>query len=365
MKKVLIRAFVQQNLGDDLFIRILCERYPDVQFYIIGEGKYQKSVEYIKNLKYIRGDILPFKVLNAIYMKMPKNRAKENNRNVMLYNLFSRYFDENVYVTGSYFIESSYWNGLIDEKWYDNEPIIIGCNFGPYRTEQYYEAHKKQFAKTKLVSFRDRYSCELFKDLGNVEWHPDIIFNLQVPETAEENYYVITVVNVQKDVHVSESQNQIQYVEKMAEISNQFCKMGNKVVFLSFCSDQGDEQVIEEILNRVEDRNQIEVKAYSTAGMDEILKIIARCKGIVATRFHAMILGFLFGKNTLPIVYNEKMENVLRDLQYAAKWFGIEQIDQVVCDEIDQYFGRLEEEKLNKVIVEAEKHFSLLDKIIK
>ncbi|MDY0404730.1 hypothetical protein P5G51_004325 [Virgibacillus sp. 179-BFC.A HS] len=34
MKKVLIHAYTHFNFGDDLFIQILCERYPQTSFYL-------------------------------------------------------------------------------------------------------------------------------------------------------------------------------------------------------------------------------------------------------------------------------------------------------------------------------------------
>ena len=33
-KKVLVYAFLANNVGDDLFVRLLCERYPQATFYI-------------------------------------------------------------------------------------------------------------------------------------------------------------------------------------------------------------------------------------------------------------------------------------------------------------------------------------------
>ena len=364
-KKVLIRAFVQENLGDDLFIKILTERYPDVQFYIIGENKYKNSLSYLKNLKYISGDILPFKILNYIYMKMPSNRNKENNRNIMLYNILSRFFAENVYITGSFFIESPNWSGLIDKRWYDSKPVIIGCNFGPFITNKFYDEYREQFKKAKQVSFRDKYSYNLFPKLENIEYHPDIIFNLEVPVVSGGDYYIISVVNIKKDVHVSGDKVQNKYIEKMRQITENLCNKNNKVVFVSFCSEQGDEQVIQEILKGINDKSKVSVNTYSELGMNKILELIAGCKGIVATRFHAMILGFLFGKNTLPIVYNEKMKNVIEDLDYTGRWFDINDMSRLQCSEIDNYFGRIDKQKLQSIVKESEKHFHLLDNSLK
>ena len=50
MKKVFIHAYAAGNLGDDLLIRILCERYPRVQFRIFADHTYKERFKDICNL---------------------------------------------------------------------------------------------------------------------------------------------------------------------------------------------------------------------------------------------------------------------------------------------------------------------------
>lgn len=51
MKKVLLMACIEKNVGDDLFIRIVCERYPNVDFYISDKANYPE-LNNISNLHF-------------------------------------------------------------------------------------------------------------------------------------------------------------------------------------------------------------------------------------------------------------------------------------------------------------------------
>lgn len=39
MKNILVKAYLNQNLGDDLFVYILAERYKNKRFYLINYNK--------------------------------------------------------------------------------------------------------------------------------------------------------------------------------------------------------------------------------------------------------------------------------------------------------------------------------------
>ena len=39
MKKILLNAYLNLNLGDDIFLKILFERYPDVEWILPKGGK--------------------------------------------------------------------------------------------------------------------------------------------------------------------------------------------------------------------------------------------------------------------------------------------------------------------------------------
>ena len=48
----------------------------------------------------------------------------------------------------------------------------------------------------------------------------------------------------------------------------------------------------------------------------EIFEAYARCEKIIATRFHSAVLAMRMGIDMYPIVYREKMRNLLKDMCY-------------------------------------------------
>lgn len=56
MKKIKVNAYLNANLGDDLFIKVLCERYKNVSFHICGNKLYKETLKSIKNVKLYKTD---------------------------------------------------------------------------------------------------------------------------------------------------------------------------------------------------------------------------------------------------------------------------------------------------------------------
>ena len=65
--KSLIRAYLNENLGDDLFVYILCNRYPNIKFSIVGENQFSGITNEISNLKFISEDSKHNKIINKTF----------------------------------------------------------------------------------------------------------------------------------------------------------------------------------------------------------------------------------------------------------------------------------------------------------
>ena len=364
--KSLVRAYLNENLGDDLFVYILCHRYPKVNFSIIGEKQFKGITDEIPNLKFIAEDAKHNKIINKLY-KLNQRLHKHkicNRRDIVMYNVLSKFYQENVFVTGSYYIQNSEWSEMEDTKWYDSQPHILSCNFGPYNDEQYFIEHKKQFAKCKEIGFRESYSCELFKDLSNVFYAPDLVFALDYKDiySVSDNEYIVSVVNMAKDKDAEGGILQDNYVRLLVKIISSLRDNNEKVTLMSFCSRQGDDAVIDEIISKLDNTNGIDTFYYREQGIKKSLEKIKGCKGIVASRYHAMILGFLFGKQVLPIAYSKKMDNVLKDLKYNSP---ILKASDLISSNINclQLFGKLDQDVFNDTVKKAQRHFRMLDEV--
>ena len=362
--KVLTRAYLNENLGDDLFVYILCNRYPNIKFSIVGENQFSGITKEIANLKFISEDAKHNKIINKIYKSCQKIKGQKvcNRREIAMYNILSRFYSENVFVTGSYFIQNPEWFEMEDAKWYSSRPHILGCNFGPYDDEKYFIEHKKQFAKCKEIGFRESYSYDMFKELSNVFCAPDLVFALDSTsiESDDNGEYIISVVNLAKDNDEHLMKLQTKYVQLLVDIISELRKKNQKVTLMSFCSRQGDDEVIEEVLSKLDSPEGVSTFYYAQQGIVKSLEKIKGCKGIVASRYHAMILGFLFDKDVLPVSYSKKMNNVLEDLKYDGTVLNVSDVMPKNTD-VSDLFGKLDKTMLNETVEKTQQHFKMLD----
>ena len=145
------------------------------------------------------------------------------------------------------------------------------------------------------------------------------------------------------------------------KITNYYADKNYEVVLMSFCKGEGDEDVIDRILEKT---NSDKIKSYYYNGnIDEALAEIASSEIVVGTRFHSIILGLVFNKKILPIIYSSKTKNMLNDLKFKGKMLEINDIDKINDENIDSYVSnKLNIDKQRKM---AEKHFEKLDELIK
>ena len=74
-KRALIKAYVSGNLGDDLIIKALCNRYPHVRFVVSGKRYYKSSFSECRNLKYLADDSYLHRIIRIIYSLIKRNRV--------------------------------------------------------------------------------------------------------------------------------------------------------------------------------------------------------------------------------------------------------------------------------------------------
>lgn len=370
--KVQLRAFVNGNLGDDLFVKIICNRYKNCTFYLSGNGKYKKYFRRINNLKYFSNDIVIMKAIFKIFNTVKKIFKKERlGYDEYISIRLSKKCEEHVLITGSFFMEPETGKSEVerkinnDKKLLQLRPYILGCNFGPYFSELFYNEYKRMFSMAKSICFRDSYSYDLFMDLKNVSWAPDVVFNLNIENTFNGNYYIISVVNLKKDDNEKSLSYYDLYVKKLVEIITELKRINKKVVLMSFCDDQGDMKTIQDILILLNNKDNVEVLSYNSIFMEKSLEIISNCEAIIATRFHAMILGFLYKKPVFPIIYNRKMKYVLKDLNYDKEFIEIKDMHNL---EVKKLINTLNDKNIfdiKQTIIDANNQFSDLDNVFK
>ena len=96
MKNVKLNMYLRKNLGDDLFLKIILERYPNTIFHIQSNINYKNTfLKNYKNVKIYSG--IKNKIINFIYLI--------TNQNKKMFHYIKNKCDLMITLGGSMFIE--------------------------------------------------------------------------------------------------------------------------------------------------------------------------------------------------------------------------------------------------------------------
>lgn len=360
MKKVYLKCVYKKNLGDDLLVKCICDRYPNTKFYVMNylDGKIIPKINnlYEKKISYIT-----FRLFRKI-------AYKTNGFHLIEKNLINK-CDFVVSIAGSIFMEKK--DGTIDERitWFNRLPkdfYLIGSNIGPVYTNDYIELIKdKVLNKAKDICLRDKKSYNLVSDLTNVRCAPDVVFSYDVSKylnKKETNKVIISVINIEDKKSQIVTPNEDKYNKLINELIDKFVSLNYEVELFSFCSSEKDDIAINNILSN--NKNKDIVKTYYYDGnVDEALEELSSSKIIIGTRFHANVLGLMLNKVVIPIIYNDKTRELIQDINFKGKYIDIENIDSFNVNELTD---KDLDYKLNidKYKKDALKHFKELDKVL-
>lgn len=331
--KAFLDIYLARNLGDDLFLKIIADRFPNTDF----------IVNYYGNAYYLDSEVHN----NIIIPKYPAIFRLLNRLKIYDYisdvNRISRETDLCVFLGGSIFREEEYWRPLF--QWRKNlieayksqgKPIfIIGANFGPVYSDEFIKMYRELFTECNDVCFRDKNSFLLFRDLKQVRYEKDIVFQLNVPKhNAKSKLVSVSVID---PAHIPNLKRYTkEYVDWIAKGAASLLQEGYQVQLLGFCESEGDNRICEAIQNRVQSYGydgKIEMLMYH-GNVDEMIQILSKSELVVASRFHANILALKMQIKLVPLVYSEKTTNVLKDLHFDGEIIPIEWICKYNMDEV-------------------------------
>jgi len=189
---------------------------------------------------------------------------------------------------------------------------IIGANFGPSKTKQWIITVKDALKGLDDVCFRDKQSFNIFSSLKNVRWANDIVMHQDFHGNIEKkDILCVNIRSVEKWPTLKPQKEE--YLKKTKNIIEIFQKKGYEIKIISFCSNYGDNEISDELYDLLESKDKV-VRLYYTGNIDECINAISNADTIIATRFHAIVLGLINGLKILPISYSIKSENMLKTL---------------------------------------------------
>ncbi len=354
MKRIYVKAYCQQNLGDDMFVQALVRRYPKTLFYMFANPLVTNAFYTEKNLK--TSSSFEF----FIYKVLSKLKLADMD---FINKFFHKISLGEVHIGGSIFIEPKSWQSLENEyKNSDSADYYIGANFGPYKTQSFYDQVRYKIKNSTDCCFRDKYSYSIFRDLPNVRYAPDVLFGYKFfPEYKTGKGVGISVISLKNRPQI-ENMKEV-YYSTIAKCCNYCISNSIPVSLFSFCKLEGDEEAIEEILKYVNRPECVNVIKY-TGNIANTLDEMNSCEFILATRFHAMVLGWAMKKKVLPIVYSKKQTNVINDIGYSGPvWNLIDGQEYYYEDLLEDCFTNNSPDT-NTLAKETEAHFKALDEFI-
>ena len=350
MKKILVLAYLRNNLGDDLFVEQLINRYPDTKFFIrVIEEKY---IDPFKNNR------------NVVVLKVDKEDFED---------IDMKYYDACIYIGGSIFMEGGKVYNLdesclqfVKDCKSQNKPFYyISSNYGPYQTEEYFELSKKVFTNCTDLCFRDLYSYELFKDIKTIRYAPDLVFSYPIGEIKTEKDTVgISLIDleIREDIKAKEQE----YINFMYQNIKRYISQGKKVYLFSFCRYEGDEKMINKlkILLPKEFENENILVVQYEGDIKSFLQEYSKMEYMICERFHSVILSYICQHKFYVISYSKKINNMLEDLKLTSSVINFKEIEENrVLDLSD--FEEVNADKLEYLRKEAEQQFKSVDNYLK
>ncbi len=344
--KIFLAGFWHNNLGDDLFLKIITEKYPQEQFYIVSNDDYSRLAK--------NGNL--HNCGNRVLNKLLRVCSGER---IDLSVIVSGFFKVVVYLGGSLFIESGgpYRKYLSGKSRY----YVIGANFGPFQSQEYLEYHREFFKNAEDVCFREKASAKLFPSLSGVRAEADVVFGLcdgnsvDIAGDSTEKSVVFSLI----DPANRDSIDPADYERGVLSLIHTFAERGYKVKLLSFCKFEGDENFLRKITRKCAD---VKMESYFYDGdLDAALAFFKDSDVVVGARYHAVILGILFGKYTVPLVYSDKLLHELDDIGYQGKHYDLRTLNWYKSFAADDLY-RYEASKIKELAQSARRQFEGLEK---
>lgn len=361
---VALSFYSEKNLGDDLFILTLLNRYPNAVFYSRIDQRIYPANFFPKNLRII--DTSSFLLRGPLSFE--RHMCKKDN-----FCIGSLRFDLNsaphVLIGGSLFQQKDPNDfSSIDSKQRflsKNGPnVLLGMSFGPWYSGEYLESARKLLKNFAFVSVRDRKTFSLFADLPNVHYFPDIVFSYHKSpvSVAKEKKICISVLGYNSAISKSDNES---YISRLKELVSDFVKENYQISILAFCKSEGDFEVADYLYKTCLDKRFVHLYKYEN-DPDTIISEIASSCLLIGGRFHSIVLAIALGTAFFPVIYHQKIRDLLKDVSFAGN--SCTPGDFVFVSE-EKILSNMSINNLTNAPLDlealAEKHFIFLDTLLR
>jgi colanic acid/amylovoran biosynthesis protein len=307
---ILVRAYLDNNLGDDLMIKLLVEKFPNFNFFIYT------------NSSMIKNTYKDYENVKVRKVKDMKNDLKMVDAFVTIGgSIFQiKTFKQHL----SRFLKIMF---LLSLKFRKKKVVTLGANLGPFSNKISYKLVEWELRLNNLTTVRDINSKRIidsFRGNYNIHLADDIVYNLEWGKSLHKEGLGISTYR--SSAH---DENNLENYSTLAALADNYIeKTGKKVTLFAFDSETENDVVsAHHIYNFSRNKDKISIVPY-LGNIKEFLDEFNKCEKIIAIRFHSAILSDILEIPFLPIIYSNKMTNFLDDNNYKGERIHLKSLNK-------------------------------------
>lgn len=349
--KIAVDAYLDNNLGDDLMIKLFADYFSEHNIYMFEDREVIKCT--FKNNE------------NIIFL----DEKDYDNKIIEM--------DMHVTIGGSMFILDSLKNCIRFRhrikkarqlKKLGIPAVVIGCNMGPFDKNHIgIKLAKWELKYKEFITVRDESSFDLL--LKNnlkipVYLYPDIVFSKDIEKNTTKYGLGISVYRSKnKDV------NNYSNYKYLSNLADHFIELTDKSVGLfAFDSENENDLVAAHYIKQLSrNKSKIKIVPY-LANTEEFMNEFTKSEKIVGIRFHSAVLALKSGVPLLSVYYSNKTKNLMKDLEMENYSLSISELSTssklVNSIENNTNFGILHKDVRESISVDSKGHFIELEKLM-
>ena len=203
----------------------------------------------------------------------------------------------------------------------------LGCNIEPLDNYIKRWLIRKKLNKFKLITCRDKKSLLWLSEnvaTPQKEYLHDILFGLPNEWLSEKKTEEKLGISL---IHRNGDSADCRYYKEMASAADFWIEENGKgVILMAFNSGNEDDVYSCECVKKMM-KHPEKAEIFIHKRGKEIFEAYSKCSKIIGARFHSAVLALKMGLPFFPIVYREKMKNLIADLEYPIYGCDIEKID--------------------------------------
>lgn len=326
-----LSGYFDNNFGDDYMMKVIAHSVPDFDFVIDENEKVNPVLLEEQNVR-VQKDIHKEK-----YPKLVVTGCG------FMINSGAALFTELIF--------------LIKRK--NPGDYCLGCNIEPLDSQIKKRLIINKLNKFKLIVCRDKNSLlwlNKYVSKPQKEYLPDILFGMPdewLYKPKKGNKLGISVL------HRKDDKADCAYYKSMAQAADFWVeKNSGEVVLMAFNTGSEDDVYSCECVKKL---MKYPEKAKITAHKNgkEIPEAYSECAKIIGARFHSAVLALKMELPFFPVVYREKMKNLIEDLSYPVTGCSIDRIEQ---GSIKAFLSDEVPYKLNEHIISASLNYKTIFK---